>query len=53
MHRKVFVRRYWYGDSIAQIAEYYGINENTVATYLFRVRKKLKEYLKEEGYNYE
>ena len=53
LHRKVFVRRYWYGDSIAQIAEYYGINENTVATYLFIVRKKLKEYLKEDGFNYE
>ena len=51
LHRKVFVRRYWYGDSLARIAEYYGMNEKTVATYLFRTRKKLKEYLKKEGYD--
>ncbi|WP_294413652.1 sigma-70 family RNA polymerase sigma factor [uncultured Ruminococcus sp.] len=50
LHRKVFVRRYWYGDSIAKIAEYYGIKERTAAIYLFRIRKKLKEYLKKEGY---
>ncbi|MBO4493186.1 MAG: sigma-70 family RNA polymerase sigma factor [Ruminococcus sp.] len=51
-HRKVFVRRYWYGDSLAQIAGYYGMNEKTVATYLFRTRTKLREYLKKEGYDY-
>ena len=52
LHRKVFVRRYWYGDSISKIAGYYNMNEKTVATYLFRTRKKLKEYLKKEGYVY-
>ena len=51
-HRKVFIRRYWYGDTLAKIAEYYGMNEKTVATYLFRTRKKLKVYLKKEGYDY-
>ena len=53
LRRKVFVRRYWYGDSLAKIAEYYGIKERTAATYLFRTRKKLKEFLKKEGYQYE
>lgn len=52
-HRKVFVRRYWYGDQISKIAEYYGMKEKTVATYLFRTRKKLKAFLKKEGYDYE
>ena len=52
-HRKVFVRRYWYGDTLAQIAAYYGMREKTVATYLFRTRKKLKAFLQEEGYEYE
>ena len=51
-HRKVFVRRYWYGESIAVIAEFYGMNEKTVATYLFRTRKKLKSFLQKEGYDY-
>jgi RNA polymerase sigma-70 factor (ECF subfamily) len=49
-HRKVFVRRYWYSESIEEIARFYGMNEKTVATYLFRIRKKLKEYLQKEGY---
>lgn len=53
IQRRVFVRRYTYGDSVAEIAKRYSLNEKTVATYLFRTRKKLKEFLKEEGYNYE
>lgn len=51
-HRKIFIRRYWYGDPLSKIAEYYDMNEKTVATYLFRTRKKLKGYLKKEGYDY-
>lgn len=52
-HRNIFVRRYWYGDSLAKIAEYFGMNEKTIATYLFRTRKKLKEFLKKEGFEHE
>jgi len=52
-HRKVFVRRYWYGDPLSKIAEYYGMKEKTVATYLFRTRKKLKAFLQKEGYDHE
>ena len=52
-HRKVFIRRYFYGNTTSKIAEYYSINEKTVATYLFRTRKKLKEFLQKEGYDYE
>ena len=50
IHRRVFVRRYWYGDTVAQTAQHYGIKENTAATYLFRTRKKLKKYLEKEGH---
>lgn len=53
LHRKVFVRRYWYGESVQAIAEFYGIKEKTAATYLFRTRKKLKNFLQKEGYDYE
>lgn len=49
-YRMIFVRRYWYSDSLAEIAELYEMNENTVATYLFRTRKRLGEFLKREGY---
>ena len=52
-HRVVFVRRYTYGDSVSDISKCCAINEKTVATYLFRTRKKLKEFLKKEGYDYE
>lgn len=49
-HRKVFIRRYWYSDSLDEISELYGINEKTVATILHRMRAKLKKYLEREGY---
>lgn len=49
-YRKVFVRRYWYSDTLEDIAAFYDMNSRTVATYLFRVRKKLKAFLQKEGY---
>ena len=53
VQRKVFVRRYTYGDPVADIAKRFSLKERTVATYLFRTRKKLKAFLKKEGYDYE
>lgn len=47
--RVVFLRRYWYGDSVSEIAERMGITQGKVKTILFRMRKKLKEYLEKEG----
>lgn len=47
--RKVFLRRYWYADEYAKIADAYGLKLNTVKTMLFRVRGKLKAYLEKEG----
>ena len=48
--RIMFVRRYWYSETVEDIAEFYGMNAKTVSTYLFRVRKKLKAFLQKEGY---
>lgn len=45
----VFLRRYWYVEEYAEIAERYGLNLNTVKTSLFRTRGKLKAFLEEEG----
>ena len=45
----VFLRRYWYVEEYAEIAERYGLNLNTVKTSLFRTRAKLKAFLEEEG----
>ena len=45
----MFVRRYWYADSIQVIAERFNMSESAVKTMLFRSRKKLKEHLEKEG----
>ena len=45
-----FVRRYWYLDSVADIAKRYGISESKVKTTLFRCRNRLREHLNKEGY---
>lgn len=47
-HRKIFVRRYWYSDSIKDISKLYKINENKVKSILFRTRNKLKTHLERE-----
>lgn len=47
--RVVFVRRYWYYDSVKEISKKLDIPENTVKQLLFRTRKQLKEYLRKEG----
>ena len=45
----VFMRRYWYVDTIAEIAARYGISESAVNMRLNRTRAKLSAYLKKEG----
>lgn len=48
--RNVFLRRYWYMDSIADISERFSISQNKVKTMLYRCRNKLRSYLEKEGY---
>jgi len=48
--RNIFVRRYWYMDSVSSIAQIYGLSESKVKSVLFRTRNQLREYLKKEGY---
>lgn len=47
--RMVFLRRYWFFDSIAEIAERYSFSESKVKSMLFRTRNRLREYLEKEG----
>lgn len=47
--RRVFMRRYWYADSVAEIAQRCGMSESNVKTKLFRTRNALRSYLKKEG----
>ncbi|MBQ6066053.1 MAG: RNA polymerase sigma factor [Clostridia bacterium] len=48
--RDVFVRRYWYFDSVEQISRRYGFSQSKVKTTLFRMRNELKEELRREGF---
>jgi RNA polymerase sigma-70 factor (ECF subfamily) len=47
--RLIFLRRYLYVDSIAEIASRYGISESKVKTQLHRTRAKLHAHLSKEG----
>lgn len=49
--RSLFIRRYWYSDSISDIARKYGRSEGSVSVELTRVRKNLREHLTERGYS--
>ena len=50
-NRNIFVRRYWYYESVKDIAADYGFKEKKVSNILFEMRKKLKRFLEQEGYN--
>lgn len=47
--RKVFVRRYFFFESISDIASRYGYSESKVKNMLYRTRNQLKKYLIMEG----
>ena len=47
--RNVFIRKYYFFDSIKEIAVRFGFSESKVKNMLLRTRNKLKNYLMEEG----
>ena len=47
--RAMFIRRYWYGESIGEIAAAFAYSEEKVKSSLFRTRKKLREAMMKEG----
>ena len=49
--RNIFIRRYWYMDSVAQISRSFHLSQSNVKTTLFRCRYQLRERLIKEGYN--
>ena len=49
LDRNVFLRKYWFFDSISDIAERYSMNENSVKSMLFRSRNRLRDFLRKEG----
>ena len=48
--RVIFVRRYWYADSINEIAASFGMRPNSVTVQISRIRGKLRKFLMQEGY---
>lgn len=47
--RRVFLRRYWFFDSIREISSRYGYRESKVKMMLKRTRDKLRDCLRKEG----
>ena len=48
--RTAFLRRYWYAESLEEVAAYMGWGLSRTKSVLFRTRKRLEIYLKQEGY---
>lgn len=49
--RGILIRRYWYFDSIPDMAARFGMTENHVSVALSRLRRKLRSYLSERGFD--
>lgn len=49
-HRKIFVQRYWYLCPVDDIAADLRISKSKVTVTLMRTRRKLREYLEQEGF---
>ena len=47
--RGMFLRRYWYCDTIEEIARRYGMGQSKVKMRLRRIRQQLAAYLEQEG----
>ena len=47
--RIMFIRRYWYSDSIEEIAKAFKTSKHYISVRLSRIRKALKKYLVKEG----
>lgn len=45
--RVLFLKRYWFSEQLTEIAKTFGITEHNASVRLGRIRKKLRQYLKE------
>ncbi len=52
-NRALFLRRYWFGDSVREIAKDLGLRENAATVRLGRLRMQLREHLIKEGFTHE
>ena len=51
--RELFVRHYYYGQTVQEAALAMGLNQSTAKTWLRRGRETLKTILEQEGYGHE
>lgn len=49
--RSLFVRRYFYMSPLSELARDFGMKESGAAMRLLRVRRRLADYLKKEGFD--
>ena len=48
--RRLFIKRYWYGEEIKNLAKEKGTAPSKISKKLFSLRQKLKNELSKEGY---
>lgn len=48
--RSAFIGRYWFLDSVREVARYCGTSESAVKSTLYRTRRALRTYLQKEGF---
>lgn len=46
----LFIRRYFYGETINKLAKMSNLSENNISVRLHRTRRKLKKFLEKEGF---
>lgn len=49
--RIIFLRRYFYGDTVPEIAQRFGCKPGRVTGILYRIRQELKTHLEQEGFD--
>ena len=49
-NRSLFLRRYWYLDSVEQLAARFSMSQTHVTSTLHRLRQKLRAHLQQEGF---
>lgn len=47
--RRLFLRRYWFGDTVGELAAREQLREGNISVRLHRIRARLKDYLIREG----
>ncbi len=51
-NRNLFLRRYWFGDSVQELSQAFGMKPGTVSVRLSRIRSALRAHLIKEGYDH-